>query len=200
MTDDLRHETIETASGLQFHIFDPRPSEVRIEDIAHALALKCRFAGHSKKFYSIGQHCVYVSDRLEQFGSKVQLAGLLHDAAEAYLADLPGPLKRGLPSFKILEDKVLAVIGNKFKIPFDVIESPDVKRADHFMLAWEYRDLMASGPKMLWFKEKILSVSPESLPCMTLVPCSWEIAEENYLTTFKRLYEKLYGRARKHAL
>lgn len=190
MTNELKNETIETASGLQFHIFDPRPAEVRIEDIAHALALKCRFAGHCKKFYSIGQHCLYVSDRLEQFGPVVQLAGLLHDAGEAYLADLPGPLKRGLPAFKDLEDRVLTAIGKKFKIPFEFIESQDVKRADHFMLAWEYRDLMASGSKMLWFKKKILAVNPESLPCVTLIPCSWEIAEENYLTTFKRLQQK----------
>lgn len=35
-----------TYTGIHFYPMDPRPEEVCIEDIAHALALQCRFNGH----------------------------------------------------------------------------------------------------------------------------------------------------------
>ena len=61
---------------------------IELMDIAHALSHLCRFNGHTKRFYSVGEHSLYVSTLLEYHGPSIQAWGLLHDAAEAYLADL----------------------------------------------------------------------------------------------------------------
>ena len=82
---------IQTMSGVIFYPLDPRPEEIRIEDIAHALSHQCRFAGHCREFYSVAEHSVRVSRELPQ---EFMLWGLLHDASEAYLVDLPRPIKR----------------------------------------------------------------------------------------------------------
>src|SRR5579885_2784587 len=93
----MRHgDWIQTYCGVAFYPLDPRPEEILIEDIAHALSMLCRFTGHVKRFYSVAQHCVYVSHRCDP---KDALWGLLHDAAEAYLNDISRPVKslRELP-------------------------------------------------------------------------------------------------------
>ena len=77
---------LQTYTGIQFWPLDPRPEEIDIQDIAHALSLLCRFNGHCQRFYSVAEHSVHVSTILApEFG----LWGLLHDAAEAYLSDIP---------------------------------------------------------------------------------------------------------------
>ena len=52
---------IQVYTGGQFWPLDPRPEEIHIEDIAHALALTCRFTGHCREFYSVAQHSLLVS-------------------------------------------------------------------------------------------------------------------------------------------
>src|ERR1019366_9954250 len=81
---------IRTYSGVRFKPLDPDPA-VGISDIAHALANQCRFGGHSSAFYSVAQHSVRVS---EICAAEDALWGLLHDASEAYLVDVPAPLKQ----------------------------------------------------------------------------------------------------------
>jgi len=131
--------SIDTYCGIDFHPFNPVPSMVVIEDIAHALSNLCRFSGHCISYYSVSQHSVLVASILPQ---ELKLAGLLHDASEAYLQDIPSPIKRS-PEFKMyrdLEANVEAVIAQKFgyKFPLD----PRVKEADCILLATEKRDLM----------------------------------------------------------
>ena len=86
---------IETWSGKNFDYVDFNPEAICIEDIAHSLSQKCRFNGHTNNFYSVAQHCLNVMWNLRKKGysHEVQLLGLLHDAAEAYISDLPSPLK-----------------------------------------------------------------------------------------------------------
>ena len=86
---------IGTFSGLRFWPLDPNPEKILIADIAHALAHQCRFGGHASKFYSVAEHSVHVSKLCLP---EHALWGLLHDASEAYLVDLPRPLKL-LPEF-----------------------------------------------------------------------------------------------------
>lgn len=64
--------------------------DILIADIAHGLANECRFKAQCPKFFSVAQHSVMVADRL---GDRLALAGLLHDAAEAYIRDIPAPVK-----------------------------------------------------------------------------------------------------------
>jgi hypothetical protein len=81
---------MQTYTGRQFWPIDPRADEIDIVDIAHALSQQCRFAGHCKSFYSVATHSWHTSNVCN---SENALWGLLHDAAEAYLVDLPTPIK-----------------------------------------------------------------------------------------------------------
>lgn len=76
---------------------------------------------------------------------KHALYGLLHDAAEAYVGDMVGPLKRGLKEYRSVEALVQYEICKKFGISFDETGTSDswkdVKRADEIVLITELRDL-----------------------------------------------------------
>jgi len=137
-------EWIQTFTGKKFHILDPEPCEVDIKDVAHALSNLCRFGGHCRKFYSVAQHCVIGAEAFEN--NKVALHFLLHDAQEAYLCDLPRPIKRLLPRYKGIEAIVQAVIF----LTLGNIERFDrrVEEMDLRMLATERRDLM--GDSQTW--------------------------------------------------
>lgn len=146
--------TIQTYSGILFSPLDPKKEEIRKIDIAHSLSLKCRYSGHCKEFYSVAEHGVRVSWLLRDMGCSIliQYAGLHHDDAEAYLVDLPTPLKK-LPEFswyREKEDTLQSMIYEVFGCP--TIEPPEVKRADKIMLLTEKRDLM---PPCEW-RDKIL--------------------------------------------
>lgn len=94
-----------TASGKRFFPLCPREEDMDIEDIAAALSRSCRFLGHCREFYSIAEHSLLVATILEWDDRRraTQLDGLLHDAAEAYLPDMPRPLKV-LPEFRWYRD------------------------------------------------------------------------------------------------
>src|SRR4030065_538914 len=130
---------IETYTGKKFYILDPQPEDISIIDIAHALSMMCRFNGHSKYFYSVAEHSILVSD----FSSpENQLWGLLHDASEAYLADIPSPIKPLLVNYKDLEKKVMAVICDKFNLPLN--QPDEVSVVDVMILRVEAHELMSS--------------------------------------------------------
>jgi hypothetical protein len=133
---------IQTFSGRKFHSLDPVEDEIFIEDIAHSLANLCRFNGHCLRYYSVAEHSVRVSRVLPP---DLKLWGLLHDAGEAYLTDLPRPVKQRLQAFNDMEDKVLAVVARKFGLAWPMPAA--VKRADNVLLATEARDLMAAPPE-----------------------------------------------------
>lgn len=138
---------IQTFSGLAFHPFEARASDICIEDIAHALSNLCRFTGHVKEFYSVAEHCVRVSWAIDE---RYALEGLLHDASEAYLVDLPSPIKRH-PSFepyRRLEGRMEDLIQARFGLAVGTEMHDAVKKADLTLLATEARDLMGPRPKM----------------------------------------------------
>ncbi|MGX5194771.1 HD family hydrolase [Klebsiella oxytoca] len=126
---------IQTLSGKHFNYNDIQEDAIVIEDIATALSHICRFAGHLPEFYSVGQHSVLVSHLVPQ---EFALEALLHDAAEAYMQDIPAPLKLLLPDYQVIEARVDAAIRKKFALPAE--QHPTVKYADLVMLASERRD------------------------------------------------------------
>ena len=124
-------------SGKQFWPLDPRASEVQIVDIARALSMQCRWGGHVDRFFSVAQHCVMVSEHCPTY----PLRGLLHDAAEAYLVDVPSPIKKHLLGYEAIERRLLQVIGERFGIE-DLDHMPaEVHAADARALVTENRDL-----------------------------------------------------------
>ena len=131
---------IQTHSGRRFTPTNPNPDAIVIQDIAHALSMQCRFSGHCKYFYSVAQHSVLVSYICD---SQDALWGLLHDASEAYLVDVPRPLKRSgkFQAYIEFEGKMQEAICRRFGLP--MAEPPSVKKADTALLATEARDLMS---------------------------------------------------------
>jgi 5'-deoxynucleotidase YfbR-like HD superfamily hydrolase len=132
---------LQTVSGRWVNPFDPDPAQLDPGDIARALANQCRFGGHCRVFYSVAQHSVIVSELVEQRGGDVEdvFAALMHDATEAYLGDMPHPLKHRSAlgaEFKAAEDHLEQVILDRFSIKADV---PEIKRADRALLATERR-------------------------------------------------------------
>ncbi|MEG9764240.1 HD family hydrolase [Enterobacter hormaechei] len=127
---------IQTLSGKHINYLDIHHEDIVIEDIATALSHICRFAGHLPEFYSVAQHSVLVSQLVP---AEFVLEALLHDAAEAYVQDIPAPLKRILPDYRRVEAYVDGVIREKFGLP--ALQHPTVKYADLVMLGTERRDL-----------------------------------------------------------
>lgn len=136
---------LQTVSGHWVNPFDPDPDQIELADISRALANQCRFGGHCRTFYSVAQHCVIVSQLIEAEGGSAEdaLAALMHDAAEAYLGDLPHPIKHrsSLGAAFIEAEKPLErVIRDRFAI---ADPSAAIKRIDRALLATERRAFSA---------------------------------------------------------
>src|SRR3954454_14539943 len=141
---------LQTVSGRFVNPFEPDPEQLDIADIARALANVCRFGGHCRSFYSVAQHSVIVSELVEQRGGDVEdvFAALMHDASEAYLGDMPHPIKHRSAlgaAFKEAEAHLEQVIAERFQIKPGV---PEIKRADRALLATERRAF--SGENWHW--------------------------------------------------
>jgi len=138
-SEQRKGRSIYTYTGVTFWPMDPRVEDVNIEDIAHSLSMLCRFNGHIKSFYSVAQHSVLVSGLCSP---ENQFWGLMHDAAEAYISDMPSPIKMELPNFIAAEHVIQKVICDKFGLPYK--EPAEVKKADLIIRATEMRDLRKS--------------------------------------------------------
>lgn len=141
-----------------FDIFEPDMDVVTITGIAHALANQCRFNGQCTHFYSVAQHSLHVSKILETrtASKKFGLIGLLHDASEAYLADIPNPIKvSGLfDEYLNIEERIQSKIYAKFGIPalLSAHESELLREADIMALATERKFLMQPPVMDIWKK------------------------------------------------
>ena len=129
-------------------MFDPLHPDVALidmEDIAHSLSMLCRANGHFKTFYSVGQHSINCAKEAKARGHavRVQLACLLHDASEAYLADVTRPVKAELPKYKEIEAPLQEAIWNKWlDEPLSEDERKQVFDIDDAILAHEFLNLM----------------------------------------------------------
>lgn len=139
-----RGDWMQTFTGIAFYPADPQPEEIFIEDIAHALSLQCRYGGHCDRHYSVAEHSVLVSQMVPPEDA---LAGLMHDATEAYLMDIPRPVKALLPQYRDLEDKLWAVIARRFDL--SPVLPKSVHEADNRILNSE-RDANMKAPPQDW--------------------------------------------------
>mgnify|MGYP001350309188 CR=1 FL=1 len=167
--------TIMLHSGAAMDFLDPSSSEFTLEDIAHGLSNLCRYTGQCKKFYSVAEHSILVSETVVNFG----LEALLHDAAEAFVGDLTRPLKQLLPEFKVIENRIQNVILKRFGI--SELMPQQVKEADIRVLAAEQAQLMPAGLSN-WTIET--GVVPALVQVRYLSPKS---AKEKYLKRFAEL-------------
>jgi len=170
-------EWIQTYTGVPFWPLAPKMEDIRIEDIAHSLSMQCRFNGHCTTFYSVAEHSVRVSKIVPP---EHALWGLLHDAGEAYLTDLPRPVKSQMERFRDLEDIVLQKVMEKYGLSWPMPEP--VHHADMVMLETERRDLMRPCTTP-W------SIDVEPLKDI-IAPLSQQEAKELFLKRFQELCTK----------
>lgn len=182
---------MQTYTGIQFFPLDPKSAEISILDIAHALSNQCRFAGHVQSFYSVAQHSVLVSEHIERLAMEralhtglspriLALWGLLHDAPEAYLVDLPRPIKHCSTigtEYRQVERRLMEVVCLRFGLPY--AEPLEVKAADDVLLMTEKRDLL--GPSPQTWRE---CAEPQAEKIVPWVPVA---AERAFLARFNLL-------------
>lgn len=149
--------TIDTHSGRAVNLANPRPSDIHLADISHAMSLLCRFGGQCSRFYSIAEHSVLVHDLVREWlpdgFSDMLLAALLHDAHEAYLGDVVSPLKHKLqPAYDTFRAGFDGAIGLAFGLPQDQFQHGIIKRADHDALFCEGAALLGAE---FWKEEAI---------------------------------------------
>ncbi len=141
--------TILTFTGRYVDPLDLRVADIDIFDIAHALSNQCRYSGHVSTFYSVAEHSVRCARTALAHGEPIEIVrwALLHDATEAYLVDLPRPLKHhsafGEP-YRLIESDALLVIAAAFGL--SPVEPAAVKGYDLTLLATERRDLLPDVP------------------------------------------------------
>ena len=133
--DLYKKDCIRTYSGKYVNVFEPTEDMICIEDIAHALAHQCRFAGHTQSFLSVAEHSYYVMAITEK---ENKLQALMHDSSEAYLVDIPSPIKKHLPNYIELEDKLMHIIASKFGFEWPM--SDEVKINDRKSLEFEWEN------------------------------------------------------------
>lgn len=141
------HGYITTFTGARFSYADPT-GPFRIRDIAHALSRLPRFLGHTRDFYSVAQHSLFVVDVLCDAGADegLQAAGLLHDAQEAYFGDVPTPLKWACPEIASFERRAAAALRARLLPRASAADWRLVKMADDAALHAEAACLFCSTP------------------------------------------------------
>ena len=152
------------------------PNQIHIHGIAHSLSLLCRFGGNLIEHYSVAQHSVILSQILEEHGPKKAMWGLMHDASEAYVTDLPSPIKHQLDDFMDLENRIVQKIAEKFELgwPMPMV----VKKEDQILIRREQICL-----------QRCLPISGESVG--SIVPVSALEAEIMFLRQYLKLKKEL---------
>lgn len=140
-----RKDWIQTYTGRAVRPLHLRPEDVDIRDIARHLSMLCRYAGAVHRFYSVAEHSVRVARRVWELTRDVQKTrkALIHDATEAYLVDVPAPVKRSwwMWGYRRAERRAAEAISLALGVLVD--EPAEVKAADVEMLGTEARQLKA---------------------------------------------------------
>lgn len=187
--------SILTYTGRIVTPFDMDPGQIDIRDIAHALAQQPRFLGHTPVFYSVAQHCYegarYLAE--EDLGTPMgQLVFLLHDAAEAYLCDMPSPLKHhpAMEEYRDAQEKLQWQIFTEFGVWQAASNDRDFeKQTDLRMLSTEKRDVRIGQADDVWPVEL-----EHQAYARRLVPApTWHEAETTYLSMFRELMLRVKG-------
>lgn len=188
-----------TYSGKTIYPCHPELSVICIDDIAHALSLSCRFGGHITRHYSIAQHCILgvgiIMDIFdnhpeilrEKFPNviidestmkEMQKCFLMHDATEAYVADIVRPLKRSLPVYNEIEGKWHKEIAKIFKLKeLNLDEIEFIKYIDNVMLMIEASQLLKTRTEKIYlgdfveitWKDFYSEIKEYSIPAVELL-------------------------------
>lgn len=166
---------IRTRSGILFNVFAPKVEEINIEDIAHGLSMECRYGGHCKEFYSVAEHSVLLSYTVQNtLDAKIML---LHDATEAYLGDIPRPLKvsETFAGYRDIENHLYQAIMFVFNLP---VEFPaHLKELDSRIISNETEVLF-----------DVFEFDAEPIPGLEINMWDHKTAKNAFLERFKELF------------
>jgi uncharacterized protein len=143
---------VKTFTGKRLYAFDPKPEQICLEDIAHALSKNNRFTGHCPINYTVGLHSLHVYEVLRRLGESPEtcLMGLIHDGSEAYLQDIAKPFKQFLPDYQEVEELLQNMIYLKYLGYVPTSEQYSVvKMVDEILLVNEIEQLMPEDDD--WF-------------------------------------------------
>ena len=196
---------IMTFSGKPICPLDPDEGDIQIEDIAHSLAMICRWAGHCHTYYSVAEHSIRVAKVCGDVGRakgmserevlELEMLGLMHDATEAYVGDIPRPIKsefmvntpRGVETFREMEAHLYAVIESALGLPEMTPEYQEIVHvADNVVLSTEARDI--ANPDSLKHEEDAQEPLTDEIR-----PLKWEKARLLFLLRYASLYAALGG-------
>ena len=205
--------SIQTYLGKEFYPLDPKLEDIHIVDIAHAISMKCRYTGHSRFFYSVAQHSVLLTryirhelengaigtwvdpnpghsdeDALDVAGSlvksPVQRWALMHDASEAYLPDVAGPIKAHINGFIEIENRLLEVIAERFKLG----EHPkDLSFYDR-MMYWREREVLLDRVDWVALRQDVVPVPARMRLLVPIESWSPERAKNEFMHEFIMLF------------
>ena len=176
---------ITTVSGKHFDPIEPDEKLIDIKDIAHALSMICRGNGHTKIFYSVAQHSIACALEAEARGwsDEVILGCLLHDASEAYLSDVTRPVKKDLPYYLKVEDRLQNILWEHFiGRPITKEEKTQIFKIDDLMFSMEFHQIMAEDANEDYKKlvrDFVCKYTPQ------------EEMQELFIKVFKKYNEKI---------
>jgi hypothetical protein len=183
------HVWIETPYG-EFHVDNP---VFDLRDIAHSLARVPRYNGHTKGApYSVAEHSMLVAALMQHFNMGDPFEGLMHDALEAYIVDVPAPFKNLLPDYVALDKKLDTALRKQFKLP--LTKTPECKKADEYALWLEAYEMMPSKGKT-WpnpnsYREVALQLHMEG----------WRMARMDWVTAEQRFFTAAHEEARSRGI
>lgn len=175
-SDVIEKSWVITLSGRRFNILKPNPEDIILSDIASSLARQARFNGHTRFFFSVGQHSC-LGAQAAAHDTKLAQWMLFHDATETYLGDLVSPVKKLLPDFEIIEARIQWAICKRFGLSFP--PPKEVKAIDRRLLATEVRDLITRDLSS-W------AIQPEEPFEFQVVPWPVEVTESIFLELAKK--------------
>lgn len=181
----LNPDNILTYTGIVMNPAHPKESDINIKDIAHCLSFMCRANGHINHFFSVGQHSVncFKEAQIRKYPLKLQLALLLHDGSEAYLADITRPVKRNLNHYLEIEDGLQKTIYKKFGIK-DLTDREQllINEIDNVMLYHEFINLAGV---------KIYTNAPKIVGNYSFKEENFKDVENAFLKIFEQLCDKI---------
>jgi len=170
-----------TYTGGRVWPLDPHPRDFNIADIAHALSLMNRYAGHTRWPYSVAQHAVLCARQALLECPQHAMVALMHDASEAYIADIVRPAKPDIRGYEEVEERLMQEIAKAFHFEWPMPKA--VKHIDTRMLVTEAPVLMMPPDGIKWWE----SFAEKPFFGLAIEPWHSGFAEDAFLTTYHKL-------------
>lgn len=177
------NEYICMRDGSKFYLEKPTLKSIRLNDIAHALSMICRYTGHVPEFYSVAQHAVLVS-----LLSKYPLAALHHDSSEAFVGDVNKPLKRMLGNdYCEIESGIMFQISKRFNFKWGGEVHDEIKYWDVVVLGAEVLSMMPEKAKNFNLNKKLNREQLKQAKKIKIEAFTWEDSKSAFLARHKEL-------------